>query len=100
MGRLTGPVTATIASAPDALGQHARGVCDCGGSSDRLGHGEWLRARGRARSSALRTMRSIIWTASSGCWPTAVSPESMTASVPSQTAFATSEASPESGECA
>src|SRR5688500_3071119 len=38
-------------------------------------------------------MRSIIWTDSTGYFPTAVSAESITASVPSKMAFATSEAS-------
>ena len=33
---------------------------------------------------------AIIWTASTGCFPTAVSWESITASVPSKIAFATS----------
>ncbi len=38
-------------------------------------------------------IRTIIFTASTGCFPTAVSAESMTASVPSKMALATSEAS-------
>ena len=44
-------------------------------------------------ASARTTIRCIISTVSIGCFPTAVSPESITASVPSQTAFATSDAS-------
>ena len=43
--------------------------------------------------SASMTIRLIIATASRGYLPLAVSPESMTASVPSKTAFATSLAS-------
>ena len=46
-----------------------------------------------ASASAARTMRFIVSTTSAGWTPTAVSPESMTASEPSNTAFATSEAS-------
>ena len=38
-------------------------------------------------------MRAIVRTVSAGSWPMAVSPESMSASVPSNTALATSEAS-------
>ncbi len=38
-------------------------------------------------------MRSIIWMVSTGNWPTALSPESMMASAPSNTAVATSETS-------
>lgn len=44
-------------------------------------------------SSAASTIRAIVRTVSVGCLPTLVSPESITASVPSMTALATSEAS-------
>ena len=74
-----------------------------GGGGDDLAVGERRAAgvmradpdlvRPAAAASASRTIRSIICTAASGCRPLAVSPESITASAPSQTAFATSEAS-------
>ena len=44
-------------------------------------------------SSAASTMRPMVCTVSMGYLPTLVSPESITASVPSMTALATSEAS-------
>ena len=50
-------------------------------------------SRPLSSASARRTIRSIISTLSSGCAPAAVSADSMTASVPSHTAFATSLAS-------
>src|SRR5262249_17287048 len=49
----------------------------------------WL----RAEDSAARTIRSIISTDRTGDFPEAVSPESISASGPSKTALATSEAS-------
>ena len=49
--------------------------------------------RGRPCSSVDSMMRAIVRTVSIGYAPTLVSPESITASVPSSTAFATSDAS-------
>ena len=45
------------------------------------------------RPRASSTIRAIVWTATIGCLPTLVSPESISASVPSSTALATSDAS-------
>ena len=47
----------------------------------------------RAFSSILTMMRAIVSTATIGNFPTLVSPDSISASAPSSTAFATSEAS-------
>ena len=50
-------------------------------------------ARSWPRCSARSAMRAMVRTTSAGSWPMAVSAESMTASVPSNTALATSETS-------
>src|SRR5690606_40291525 len=47
----------------------------------------------RMSSSAAATIFAMVRTVSAGCLPTLVSPESITASVPSMTALATSERS-------
>ena len=60
------------------------------GGSSRSGR---MDGRAAAYSSAARTMRRMVRTVSAGKRPIAVSPDSITASVPSRTAFATSLAS-------
>src|SRR6266850_2149108 len=52
----------------------------------------WSRLSGCVCSASMQ-MRSIAWTTSTGYLPLAVSAESITASVPSSTAFATSDTS-------
>ena len=82
------------ATAPSSsASKHADSATECSIARPRR---TWLPPRicdmGRS-CSALTQMSAMIFTASSGCAPVAVSPESITASVPSSTAFATSLAS-------
>jgi len=63
-------------------------------ATDRCAASRWPGVSGwSAFASVSATIRAIISTASSGYLPLAVSPDSMTASVPSNTALATSLAS-------
>ena len=88
-----------IAAAPTSSAAcHAAWVIDCGDPvADVAGtgaagsaRGGWPTAGSWPRLSARAAMRDIVATTSAGSWPIAVSPDSITASVPSNTALATS----------
>ena len=87
-------VNATIAFAPIVCptcraAAAIASAAECSGS----GPDASIIARHRSSCSTRATMRSIMLTASNGYWPAAVSADSITASAPSNTAVATSEAS-------
>ena len=88
-------VTVTIAAARSSCARctaarATASVTDAGRAELRGAGGRRTRA---SALSALRASRTIVRTASSGWRPRAVSPESITAEVPSKIAFATSVAS-------